>query len=224
VLLVFGAFALTECAISLDDNLGGGDLRFCLLIVAFLVGPLQPVSTELEFRQSTCAIARSGSAADTQYLVSVVRDLVLQKYLMNDNDCNCINVAYVASLFRRVLLNINDTQTSSLSCGLICAGYDHAEDEGVLYSIQQSGSLMKINNDEGIVTSGSGSTYIQGLIDSVFRGDFELKECVDFVRSAIRLAMSRDGHSGGFVRIYAMDKSGWRDMSGVIYDDDDDMV
>lgn len=45
-MLVLGAFGLAECGVSLDAN-RGGDLRVCLVIVAALVGPLQPVSTEL---------------------------------------------------------------------------------------------------------------------------------------------------------------------------------
>ena len=42
--LTLGVFA--ECGVSLDSN-RGGDLRWSLIVVAALVGPLQPVSTEL---------------------------------------------------------------------------------------------------------------------------------------------------------------------------------
>lgn len=45
-MLVLGAFGLAECGVSLDAN-RGSDLRWSLLVVAALVGPLQPVSTEL---------------------------------------------------------------------------------------------------------------------------------------------------------------------------------
>lgn len=45
-MLVLGAFALAECGVSLDAD-RGGDLRWSLIVVAALVGPLQPVSTEL---------------------------------------------------------------------------------------------------------------------------------------------------------------------------------
>mmetsp|Transcript_25107 Transcript_25107/g.61879 ORF Transcript_25107/g.61879 Transcript_25107/m.61879 type:complete len:1148 (+) Transcript_25107:294-3737(+) len=45
-MLVLGAFGLAECGVSLDEN-NGRDLRWALVIVAVLVGPLQPVSTEL---------------------------------------------------------------------------------------------------------------------------------------------------------------------------------
>ena len=45
-LLVFGAFALAECGVNLDAE-RGTDLKWSLIVVAVLVGPLQPVATEL---------------------------------------------------------------------------------------------------------------------------------------------------------------------------------
>ena len=45
-MLIFGAFALAVCNVNLDSN-AGGDLRWNLLTVAVLAGPLQPISTEL---------------------------------------------------------------------------------------------------------------------------------------------------------------------------------
>jgi len=45
-MLVVGAFGLAECGVSLDSD-RGSELRWALVVVAGLVGPLQPVSTEL---------------------------------------------------------------------------------------------------------------------------------------------------------------------------------
>ena len=45
-MLVLGAFALAECGVNLDEDRGNG-LRWSLLVVGILVGPLQPISTEL---------------------------------------------------------------------------------------------------------------------------------------------------------------------------------
>ena len=45
-MLVLGAFGLAECGVSLDSD-RGSELRWSLVVVAALVGPLQPVSTEL---------------------------------------------------------------------------------------------------------------------------------------------------------------------------------
>lgn len=45
-MLVLGAFGLAECGVNLDSD-RGTELRWSLIVVAILVGPLQPVSTEL---------------------------------------------------------------------------------------------------------------------------------------------------------------------------------
>lgn len=45
-MLVLGAFGLAQCGVSLDAA-RGNDLRWALVVVALLVGPLQPISTEL---------------------------------------------------------------------------------------------------------------------------------------------------------------------------------
>jgi hypothetical protein len=45
-MLVLGAFGLAECGVNLDED-RGNDLRWSLVVVAILIGPLQPVSTEL---------------------------------------------------------------------------------------------------------------------------------------------------------------------------------
>lgn len=45
-MLIFGAFALALCNTDLDSDAGGA-LRWHLLVVAILAGPLQPISTEL---------------------------------------------------------------------------------------------------------------------------------------------------------------------------------
>jgi len=46
VLLVLGVFALAECGVSLDED-RDGDVRWSMLIVSGLLGPLLPVATEL---------------------------------------------------------------------------------------------------------------------------------------------------------------------------------
>ncbi|KAL9183423.1 hypothetical protein ACHAXT_004279 [Thalassiosira profunda] len=46
VLLVLGVFALAECGVSLDES-HDGDVRWSLLLVSGLLGPLLPVATEL---------------------------------------------------------------------------------------------------------------------------------------------------------------------------------
>ena len=160
---------------------------------------------------STCVICRSGSAADTQHLASIVRtDLVSRQILYRIRG----TVTQVASLLRNLLSN-----DSSLSASLICAGYDHELERGVIYSISPGGTVFE---EKIWATGGSGSTYILGYLDSCLpKGPDENidylvnseEEALDIVCNAISLAMDRDGSSGGFIRMYVIDRFGRRFVS-----------
>lgn len=157
---------------------------------------------------STCCVCRSGSAADTQYLAEKARDdLLARQILQNGSPPTVTNVAH--------LLKNYVYRNAQLSCSLICAGYDHSLERGVIYSISQGGSMVE---EPLFAVGGSGSTYILGHLDLNTPNTFikneieymEEKEAIEFVERAVQLAMSRDGSSGGFVRMYVVNKDGKR--------------
>jgi len=157
---------------------------------------------------STCCICRSGSAADTQYIADAVRHQLLTRKVMRHTSSSISNVAH---LLKNYLYN-NELQAS-----LICAGYDHVRDEGVIYSVDLGGTMME--QDE-FACNGSGSSYILGHIDKFINarnGDFSCStmsedEAIEFVGSSIELAMDRDGSSGGVVRLFVINRNGKREM------------
>ena len=163
---------------------------------------------------STCVVCRSGSAADTQHLASTIRaDLVSRQLLYRIPG----SVTNVASLLWNLL-----SDNSSLSASLICAGYDHELSRGIIYSIAPGGTVFE---ERMWAAGGSGSTYILGYLDSYFSdGSDEKKEkfidseeeALDLVYNALCLAMDRDGSSGGFVRMYVIDRCGRRFVSRML--------
>ena len=157
---------------------------------------------------STCVVCRSGSAADTQHLASVVRtELVSRQLLYRIGG----TVTHVASLLRNLLVD-ND----GLSASLICAGYDHELGRGVIYTITPGGTVFE---ERSWAVGGSGSTYIIGHLDSCYPKEDGMMvlqsedEALEFVAHAIGLAMERDGSSGGFIRMYVIDRFGKRFLS-----------
>ena len=155
--------------------------------------------------KSTCCICRSGSAADTQYLADTVRHQILRRKVTQRSSSSISNVAH---LIKNYLLD-NELQAS-----LICAGYDHIKDEGVIYSIDLGGTLME---QPLYACNGSGSSYILGYIDEQFNAEISCTtltetEAVEFVGNAIQLAMDRDGSSGGVVRIYVINREGKKEI------------
>lgn len=175
---------------------------------------------------STCVICRSGSAADTQKLASLIRsELVSRQLLYRIRG----TVTHVAALLRTLLLHENN---SNMSASLICAGYDHELGRGVIYTVGAGGIVLE---EKLWAAGGSGSSYILGHLDSWYNknvgsnnsngcensiSDDEMmlplqseEEAIEFVSNAIQLAMERDGSSGGFIRIYVIDRFGKRFVS-----------
>jgi 20S proteasome subunit beta 1 len=91
----------------------------------------------------------------------------------------------------------------ALSAGIIVAGYDQGIGASI-YNIPLGGGLFKANWAIG----GSGSSYIYGYCDSTYRDDMNQEEAVEFARTALGLAMSRDGSSGGTIRMVIITESG----------------
>ena len=102
-----------------------------------------------------------------------------------------------------------------VSTGLIVAGWDET-DGGAIYEIPLGGACVKqpfsigklslkaqlppiaaiIYRAAFIFLGGSGSTYIYGYVDSVYRPGMSAEEAKVLVRTAISHAMARDGSSG----------------------------
>lgn len=112
-------------------------------------------------------------------------------------------VQVAAALFQELCYSNKE----QLSAGLIIAGWDELNGPAV-YHIPAGGSLHKQEFSIG----GSGSTYIYGYCDANFRESMTKEEGIEFVKNgmtlsdlwlsvALALAMSRDGSSGGVIRM-----------------------
>ncbi|XP_062500976.1 proteasome subunit beta type-6-like [Corticium candelabrum] len=139
---------------------------------------------------------RSGSAADTQAIANIVKYyLDIQQIELNEQ----AGVKMAASVFREFCYDYRDT----LVAGIIVAGWDKHEG-GQVYSIPLSGMCVR----QPFAIGGSGSTYIYGYCDSQFKYGMTKEECMSFVKHSLALAMSRDGSSGGLIRLASIEESG----------------
>lgn len=141
---------------------------------------------------------RSGSAADTQAVADIV-SYRLNLFKMENDQEPTVHAA--ANVFRDICYNYRD----QLSAGIICAGWDE-RNGGQVYCIPLGGMLTR----EPVCIGGSGSSYIYGFVDSTFKKGMSEEECSNFVLKAVTLALSRDGSSGGCVRLGVIDKNGLR--------------
>jgi 20S proteasome subunit beta 1 len=108
-------------------------------------------------------------------------------------------VKTAAHLMRKMCYENKDR----LMAGVIVAGWDPV-DGGSVYSIPLGGTCLKVP----FALSGSGSTYIYGLIDAEYSPDVSIEDARKLVKKAIAHAMARDGSSGGIIRTVVVTAEG----------------
>jgi 20S proteasome subunit beta 1 len=111
---------------------------------------------------------------------------------------NPVKVRTVANLVK--LMNY---QNKHLVGAMIVAGWD-AQEGGQVYGCPIGGTIVR----EKWTIDGSGSTFIWGFVDATYREGMTRKEAEDLVAQALALAMSRDGSSGGLIRLVTIDEGG----------------
>ncbi|PSR71805.1 hypothetical protein PHLCEN_2v12306 [Hermanssonia centrifuga] len=138
---------------------------------------------------------RSGSAADTQ----AVADIVHYQLQMITQQSGTPSVATAANIFQKLCYENKD----QLSAGIIVAGWDKETGPSV-YNIPLGGGLFR----QPWAIGGSGSTYVYGYCDATYKDGWGRDETVEFVKNTLSLAMSRDGSSGGVIRMCVITEEG----------------
>lgn len=141
-------------------------------------------------------VCRSGSAADTQAVSDYVR-WYLNMHSIELDQAPLVKTA--ALLVQQICYHNKD----ALLAGMIVAGWDHVGG-GQVFQVPLGGLL----HHSDFAISGSGSSYITGYCDKEYRKGMTQQECLDFVTTALTLAMARDGSSGGVVRTTVITKDG----------------
>ena len=132
---------------------------------------------------------RSGVSAHTQLLAHHVRHY-LSQHAVTEGTLPQVSVA--ARLFQQLSYWNKD----HLTAAIICGGWDPVHGPSV-YEIPLGGSLVQLP----YAISGSGSSFIYGYCDANWHEGMGMDECKQFVMNALSLAMTRDGSSGGIMRL-----------------------
>lgn len=150
---------------------------------------------------SYCVMARSGSAADTQALA-----VAANQHFQTRSYSGCPpTVSQIAHWLRW------KTYGENKSVSLILAGYDPLEKQNRLFSIAQTGALL--DHQEPYVAAGSGSSLIMGFLDNECNRELEEDEAVRICVTALKLAMDRDGSSGGLCRLVVINAQGSKELT-----------
>eukprot|EP00040_Diaphanoeca_grandis_P025725 m.142973 g.142973 ORF g.142973 m.142973 type:complete len:225 (+) comp30284_c0_seq1:137-811(+) len=139
---------------------------------------------------------RSGSAADTQSIADIV-NYYLDVHSVQIGEAP--KVATAAAVFKKMCYENRD----KISAGIIVAGYDKYKG-GQVFSVPLGGMCVQCPFTVG----GSGSGYVYGLCDKTYKENMTKEECIEWAKTTVALAMSRDGSSGGVIRLATIDKDG----------------
>jgi 20S proteasome subunit beta 1 len=140
---------------------------------------------------------KSGSAADTQFILQNTKDYVSQ-FAIEYGDKPLVKVA------ARVVQQFQYEYKDHLSAAIIMCGIDKV-DGPQIYSIGLGGSTVT----HDIVLSGSGSAFIYGFCDTHFKPGMSKQEAKEFLKAAVTLAMYRDNSSGGIIRMMDITEEGY---------------
>ena len=151
--------------------------------------------------EDTTVLCRSGSAADTEAVASIVRFHVEQMGMERSDPLDVKTVAQVANQVN--YRNKGANRGTGLGAYMIIGGWDKTYGPQV-FSCTAGGNMIETK----WTTDGSGSTFIWGFMDDGFKENMTRAECEDFVTRAISLAMSTDSSSGGCVRLNTVNADG----------------
>ncbi|CAG8476866.1 834_t:CDS:10 [Ambispora leptoticha] len=149
--------------------------------------------TEIDEKIFCC---RSGSASATQAIADIVR---YYSQMFSAHNGETPSVSIVASLFQELVY----TNKDALQAGVIVAGWDKYHG-GSVYSIPLGGGSFK----QRYALAGSGSVYLFGYFDKGFKDGMTKEEGIEFVKTAVSLAIARDASSGGCVRMAVINEAG----------------
>ncbi|PWN26578.1 putative PRE3-20S proteasome subunit [Jaminaea rosea] len=140
---------------------------------------------------------RSGSAADTQAVADVIT-YYLDMYGV-ESESGHVGTEMAANLFSQLVYGNKDR----LSAGIIVAGWDKKKG-GTVFNVPLGGGVFQ----QPWAIGGSGSSYIYGYCDSTWQPGWGKEQTLEFVKNALSLAMSRDGSSGGTIRMVDITEEG----------------
>jgi 20S proteasome subunit beta 1 len=152
---------------------------------------------------TTCAICRSGSAADTQFLVKAATEDFQARHWRDK--FHHPTVSQVAHFLRSMMRSSSSRQ--GLQASLICAGCDNGG--GRIYAIAIDGGALW--EEDVFCVSGSGSTFLIGYLDALKLDTLALyskPRAIELVAKLLKLSIARDGASGGLIRIMVLKKGG----------------
>ncbi len=145
-------------------------------------------STKVYDLSDSIVATTAGHAADNQKIMRWMR-----------GELNLIELRNERSVYvKEAMMMINSAQYSMLRqmgsvVSVILAGYDSREGPQ-LYNLSPDGTILQ---HDGYVVDGSGSVYVKGVLDTLYKDGITVKEAQELVEKGFLASFKNDNMSGG---------------------------
>jgi len=148
------------------------------------------------------ALTIAGSVSDAQLLIKVIKaELALKEVQTNRKATS----KEAANLLAGMLYNL--LRTPSMAPGIAHFLLAGRNKELSLYDLYPDGSVTDI---EDFVSSGSGSVFALGVLESAYKPNMTEKEGIELAKKSINSALKRDIATGNGIDISVIDLNGIR--------------
>lgn len=145
------------------------------------------------------ALTFAGVVSDIQLSTKLIKAELKLKSLRNGQS---VKVHEAAHFISGLLYNMIRNPYAPGLMHFILGGYD-SDGSTHIYDLSPAGEISEISDYE---SSGSGSIFVYGVLDTHFKKDMSIKEATELAVKAISVAMKRDSASGNGIRVISIVK------------------
>lgn len=166
-------------------------------------------STKVYDLSDSIVATTAGHAADNQKVMRWMRGELNLIELKNER----------GPFVKEAMMILNSAQYSMLRqmgsvVSVILAGYDSREGPQ-LYNLSPDGTILE---HDGYVVDGSGSVYVKGVMDTLFKEDLSVKEAQELVEKGFLASFKNDNMSGGGYIAKVITKDGITEVARKLID------
>jgi proteasome beta subunit len=147
-------------------------------------------------------VTTAGSVSDLQLLFKYLSAELKVKHIRVGRETT---VREAANLLGSWVYNL--VRSTGGIAHFLVGGHD---EKPQLFDIYPDGSIME---QQEYVTSGSGSVFALGVLESQYRKNLTQDEAVQLVLKAMNAALARDSATGNGIDVYVIDKNGARKVA-----------
>ena len=142
----------------------------------------------------------AGHAADNQRVMRGMKGELKLQRLRNERPSYVVEAAMLLNSTQYAMLR----QMGSI-VSIILGGYDSSKG-AQLFNLSPDGTIL---HHDGYVVDGSGSVYVKGVLDTMYKKDMSIKEALELVEKGFLASFKNDNMSGGgyIARIITVDGS-----------------